>query len=323
MKHLRNLFFAVMVTLIGMVGAVDPARAGPIGTGLSVSILPTELVPGQAGFVFVLGDYPLEIDARLDGVPLEMMWAGKGYVATFSFDRYHEPAEYTLIVTVRNPLTGERLTREETIRVIDYSYPLEDIIIGPYLSSLLDQALNEEENALIRSLTEEISRPGRWDWPFYLPAPGGAVTSNYGASRIYNNGALRTYHTGTDYRRYVGDPVVAAAFGQVVAVETFHVRGITIVLNHGYGVYSLYAHLSESLVQPGQVVHQGEIIGRAGSTGRSLGPHLHYELIVKGVQVDSLRWMTLVPGFEPPPMVEPIPQEESDQTEETGDASGD
>jgi murein DD-endopeptidase MepM/ murein hydrolase activator NlpD len=96
---------------------------------------------------------------------------------------------------------------------------------------------------------------------------------------------------------------MAAAGGRVAAAQSFAVRGNAVIIDHGYGVYSLYGHLSEIRVQPGQYVARGAVIGLAGSTGRSAGPHLHFEIVVNGDPVDSVQWLALGPGFVAPPEV--------------------
>jgi murein DD-endopeptidase MepM/ murein hydrolase activator NlpD len=69
------------------------------------------------------------------------------------------------------------------------------------------------------------------------------------------------------------------------------IRGKTVILDHGRGVFTLYCHLSEFAVELEQIVAADEVIGYSGNTGRSLGPHLHFELAVGGVQVDPLAWL--------------------------------
>ncbi len=87
--------------------------------------------------------------------------------------------------------------------------------------------------------------------------------------------------------------------------EFFEVRGNVVIIDHGHGVFSQYAHLSEFYVQPGQFVERGQLIGAAGATGRTNGPHLHFEIIVNGTPVDPIRWLALAPGFVPPREVVP------------------
>lgn len=104
---------------------------------------------------------------------------------------------------------------------------------------------------------------------------------------INHNGISRGLgrgHTGIDYRAYVGTSVVAAADGVVIQTSTGWSGGygIEIVLSHGGGIATRYAHLSQVSVSPGQSVSQGQTIGLSGNSGRSTGPHLHFEKIVNG-----------------------------------------
>jgi len=89
----------------------------------------------------------------------------------------------------------------------------------------------------------------------------------------------------------MGGNIYAAAPGKVVYTGSLLLHGNTTMINHGWGVYTLYAHQSEFLVQTGQQVDAGELIGRVGSTGRSTGAHMHWEVWVGGLQVDPMDWL--------------------------------
>jgi murein DD-endopeptidase MepM/ murein hydrolase activator NlpD len=105
-------------------------------------------------------------------------------------------------------------------------------------------------------------------------------------------------HEGQDVSGAVGEPVMATAAGRVVQAEFSSSFGNYVVVNHGGGIQTLYAHLSAFRCDIGERVRRGEVIGLLGSTGRSTGPHVHYEVHVDGKPVDPLPWIlptTLVP----------------------------
>ena len=98
---------------------------------------------------------------------------------------------------------------------------------------------------------------------------------------------------GTDFRGAVGAPVEAPARGVVALVDRFHLGGNVVYLDHGAGLVTAYLHLSETLVEQGDTVAPGEIIGRVGATGRVTGPHLHWIVRYGGVTVDPLSLLEL------------------------------
>ncbi len=98
-------------------------------------------------------------------------------------------------------------------------------------------------------------------------------------------------HTGMDFRANVGDPVHATAAGKIAIAGRDGGYGNMVEINHGNGLASRYAHLSEIDVAVGQPVRAGEVIGRVGSTGRSTGPHLHYETRVNGQAVNPEKFL--------------------------------
>ncbi len=127
--------------------------------------------------------------------------------------------------------------------------------------------------------------PSNYSGRMITPASG-PITSYYG-SRIHPvTGKLKT-HTGMDYGAPYGSNIVAAAAGTVL-VSGYNSGGYGnyVVINHGGGVTTLYAHASSLLVSAGQSVSQGQVIAKVGSTGMSTGPHLHFEVLVNGAHTD-------------------------------------
>jgi murein DD-endopeptidase MepM/ murein hydrolase activator NlpD len=284
-----------------------PAHAAPVAPGLSIVIEPRQLRPAQAGYVYVGGAYPLRLSVTFDGDPLETFWAGDGYVAVFAFGFDEPPGEHAIRVSVVDPASGEAVDYEARLTVEEFTYPLEQLGLPVRMLPLLDAQLNLDEETRLQEIYSERSHPDRWDWPFEIPVPGGVVTSRFGGNRVYNGGRFTSRHTGCDFRRGIGEPVQTTAAGRVAAAEFLDIRGNVIILDHGYGVFSQYAHLSEFFVEPGQWVEKGQVIGLAGATGRTNGPHLHFEIIVHGQPVDPIRWLALAPGFVPPREVTPTP----------------
>lgn len=137
----------------------------------------------------------------------------------------------------------------------------------------------------LRSILDGASSEWLLDGPFEAPRPYD-VTAEFGQERVFN-GELQSRHTGLDLRGQVGKPVRASGRGRVVLAEDLYFSGNGVILDHGLGVYTGYFHLSEILVQEGDVVEAGELIGRAGATGRVTGPHLHWSLWVDGVGQDA------------------------------------
>lgn len=122
-------------------------------------------------------------------------------------------------------------------------------------------------------------------YPAAVPTTGN-ISSFYQIRKDPING-IATFHTGVDIRSPKGTPVLAAGDGKVkkTIVDNGNL-GQTIVIDHLNGYESLYGHLSAIEVQPNQVVHRGQEIGRVGSTGRSTGNHLHYEILYKEKKIN-------------------------------------
>ncbi len=131
-----------------------------------------------------------------------------------------------------------------------------------------------------------------WTGPFSYPVRS-KVTSDFGTARKYN-GHFRGYHRGLDLKAAVGTPIRAPADGKVVMSKSLYYTGNTVLLDHGYGLITLYAHMSKLKVKNGQSVKRGKILGLAGATGRVTGPHLHWGAILNSVKVNPLDLIRIV-----------------------------
>jgi murein DD-endopeptidase MepM/ murein hydrolase activator NlpD len=140
----------------------------------------------------------------------------------------------------------------------------------------LEKALNEKKDLLAN--TPSV-------WPTL-----GWLSSGFGYRASPFTG-LREFHRGVDIAYRAGTPVIAPADGVVVQTGTDPGFGRYVRLKHGYGYQTFYGHLGEIIAKKGQGVRRGQMIAKIGNTGRSTGPHLHYEVHVSGLPVNPLRYM--------------------------------
>ncbi len=125
----------------------------------------------------------------------------------------------------------------------------------------------------------------------FLQLPGSAVTARYGDHRFYYyEGKLisESFHKGLDLAKYRHAPVVAANDGRVIFVGKLKIYGNTVIIDHGFGVQTLYGHLLDFKVKEGDIVKKGQVIGRTDTTGLALGDHLHFGVLVWGYAVNPI-----------------------------------
>lgn len=126
--------------------------------------------------------------------------------------------------------------------------------------------------------------------PLARPIPNAPITSGFGA-RLDPFLGRPAMHTGIDFRAAAGYPIRATAAGTVVTAGYTGGYGNMVEIDHGNGLTTRYAHMSRILVKPGDVVAKGAVVGRSGSTGRSTGPHVHYEVRADGEALDPMRYI--------------------------------
>ena len=163
------------------------------------------------------------------------------------------------------------------------------------------QAKIDEFNSQINSIETEIRSLAKIinfgeDYsggPMQWPIPGHyTITSNYGM-RVHPITGVYKLHTGVDISASMGTEFTAIANGVVVKAEYNSAYGNMVIIDHGGGVQTLYAHGSEIVANIGQVVNAGDVVLKVGSTGYSTGPHAHFEVRVNGNPMNPLDYVSI------------------------------
>ncbi len=198
------------------------------------------------------------------------------------------PGLHAVVITATDA-SGLSAVVNANVQINPGHFNSETILLAPDREPLLDPNLIAAENAKLYA-TWGVFNPQRyWDGPFRVPLDHYIrISSPFGTRRSYGGGPMTSYHEGTDFAVPAGTPVYAPADGVVMIAEPLAVRGNAVVIDHGWGVYSGLYHLSEIKVTPGQPVKQGDLIGLSGNTGLSTGAHLHWDIRIRGLNVDAL-----------------------------------
>jgi len=172
-------------------------------------------------------------------------------------------------------------------------YPLRHITIKDKSKVTPNPQLAKRIRAQTKQMRALLSK---WNYTsavptaFILPVKG-RLSSGFGIRRIYNK-VKRGRHTGLDIAAPTGTAIVAAANGRVLAVHDYVITGNTVFVDHGQGLVTYYCHMNSTVVKPGERITQGEKLGTVGSTGRVTGPHVHWGVVLNGVKVNPLLFVS-------------------------------
>jgi murein DD-endopeptidase MepM/ murein hydrolase activator NlpD len=213
---------------------------------------------------------------------------GLGNLATVSFvERFIPRPPKTDTIALDDALLAKVVPEimSHTPDLADRGSPLEN-----YLQ--INGELRRRNGAALAALAADSPREFLWREPF-LPLPNAAVMSSFADRRTYtyqDKVVDHQDHLGFDLAAVSRAPVPAANRGRVVLAEYFGIYGNCVVLDHGYGLMTLYAHLSSIDVAKGQTVERGQILGKSGSTGLAGGDHLHFTTLLGGLPVNPIEW---------------------------------
>jgi hypothetical protein len=220
-----------------------------------------------------------------------------GYYALVAVNMEQNPRQYPLDVFTWYDDT-QRQTINTKVEVTGANFIKQNVDLAPDKTYLIDPEIERTEFARLESIFSDTTPEMLWAGQgFQLPILGSELTSPFGAFRTFN-ASFQTRHTGWDIRAAIGQPIMASGAGKVAYAGLMDIRGNLVVINHGYGVYSTYAHMSQIHVTRGQSVREGQIIGVVGNTGRTSGAHFHWEFVVNGEFVDSVQFINMwLPGM--------------------------
>ena len=247
---------------------------------LATSSGPITAVPGGVARLS-LGTAEHSPKAFLDGRRLLVRSEGGEWVAVVGVPLTAKP-QSALLVEVTSD--GKRAVLP--IRVVDKKYLTQHITVAPDQADLPPEqmARYERERAHLQQVLRTFTERNPASLALLQPVEG-RRSGNFGLRRIVN-GKPRSPHSGLDIAAPEGTLIVAAGSGQVVDAGDYLFLGQTVILNHGQGLLSLYAHLSAIDVTAGQTVGLGQTLGKVGATGRITGPHLHFSVYLNAASVD-------------------------------------
>ncbi len=249
----------------------------------SASALPQQaLVPGGIAVVEIDG-YKPGTKVEFNGRKTTLFKADDNIYALAGLSLNTKPGSYNFKVT--DPF-GKKMTSSVTVSEKKYD--------EQHLTIKNKRKVNPNKEDMERINKERIRKQKAKDhWSDVMPditfiwPTEGRISSIFGLRRFFNEQERRP-HSGLDIAAPEGSPILAVANGTVVETGDFFFSGNMIYIDHGQGVITLYAHLSQINVKAGRKVTKGELIGEVGQTGRVTGPHLHFAVLLNGILVDPV-----------------------------------
>jgi murein DD-endopeptidase MepM/ murein hydrolase activator NlpD len=213
--------------------------------------------------------------------------------ALLGVDLELKPENYNFALSGKT--ASEDFTCSASIAIKEGKFATESLKVAPnFVQPDPEQAARAEaEGQRLRAIYATVTPDRLWDGGFHYPLTGITTGGNFGKRRILN-GEPRTPHGGVDFPASSGTPVYATQRGRVVLAESLYFPGNTVILDHGLGLYTFYAHLESIAVQPGDLVDTGALLGKVGATGRVTGPHLHWAATINRARTNPLQLIAVL-----------------------------
>lgn len=274
---MRLIFIATLCALLS---------STPAGAPLRVSAPAATLQPGSVLLLTINSDDPVPtlraraFNRELAPFPVD----ARTWQVLVGIDLDVKPGTYPVEIDAGGPQTRTAYS----LAVRPRRFPTRTLQVDPDLVNPPphEMARVAREAQQIHRLWDAPASARLWEGPFVRPVPD-AANSSFGTRSIYN-GEPRSPHGGTDFLSPAGRPITAPNAGRVALAGPLYFTGGTVVIDHGLGVLSLFAHLSTIGVREGDSVKTGDVIGEVGATGRVTGPHLHWAVRIGGARVDPL-----------------------------------
>ena len=261
---------------------------------LAIIVMTLTAVQGEAIRLQVPGEADLvAVDAVWNDRRVPFVQTDSGWFTVVGVDLATTPGEHRaeLVLTYAG---GRERRQSETVTVQATDFPTTYLTVEPKYVELSpeDQARATHDREEIDSIYSTLTPEVHWQDAFRVPIPGTTGGRNFGHRRFFND-RPRAPHSGADLKAATGAEIHAANRGRVVLAKNLFYSGNAVFIDHGLGVYTVYLHLSEILVEPGTMVEQGQVVGLAGATGRVTGPHLHWGARIIDSRVDPFSLLEL------------------------------
>ena len=264
--------------------------AAPDERTIDISVHSRSIRPGELAVLTVVppaGSDSVQIRAFDHDVPA-FRTGDRTWEALVGIDLDVHPGKYAVSVTAGAARAVHELVVEKR------TFPtrrlkVDEAFVTPPPS---EQARIEREAALLAATWKAVSPERLWTGLFVRPVAEPA-NSAFGTRSIFN-GKPRNAHGGADFLSPAGTPVHSPNAGRVVIARSLYFSGNTIIVDHGLGLFSMFAHLSAMDVREGEQVNAGQIVGKVGATGRVTGPHLHWTVRATNARVDPLSLLAVL-----------------------------
>ncbi|MBN1881813.1 MAG: M23 family metallopeptidase [Deltaproteobacteria bacterium] len=247
--------------------------------GLSAEITyPASIKQGGVDVVTIIGGGPISTAVgSFNGRTVYFNPASSDteYLGLVSAHLQTDPKDASLRVEI-SYVDGTSEIISRSIAIVDGDYETQYLTLDEKWTSYDEETLAriQRENNIIGALFKTETPDKLWTEPFMMPLLG-RITGEFGLRR-YINDEPRSPHSGIDISAVTGTPILAANDGRTVLVMDMFFSGLSLFIDHGQGLYTMYFHLSDVLVEEGDDVRRGDTVALVGATGRVTGAHLHF-----------------------------------------------
>ncbi len=274
----------------------------PIKAQLPISVLlaSSEVILGESMTITVKN--AIETPICSSNLPLQPQFfslseGGTTYVAILPISYDATPGEYTLTIA-----SGEASV-DTVLQLVDREFTIQNLTIDQSIAddTVNSDAANYEYNVAMEPVKAAADPEQYWEGDFIFPLPElpdgqeYRITTEFGLIRYVNGSTVGTRHGAIDIAAGTGTPTLASGAGRVLYADFLQLTGNTVVIEHGYGLKSLYYHMHTLDVEAGDMVEQGEVIGTVGSTGFSTGAHMHFAMAVNSQYINP--WEAFEEGY--------------------------
>jgi murein DD-endopeptidase MepM/ murein hydrolase activator NlpD len=244
--------------------------------GVEVELRTTSPTQGELQVVTIRPERPIiEIRGGWAGQKLHF-WKQDGvYRTLLGADLSQKTITFPLAVSVVFE-DGERIGCSLPIDIQEGDFIVQKLTVEPKFVELSedDLARSRREAQRQRRVFRSVTPERLWQGEFQQPLEGVEGSGSFGKRRVFNE-QPRSPHSGEDYSAPTGTPIHAVQRGRVALADNLFFSGNAVIVDHGLGLYSYYAHMSTMDVKEGDLVEKGAVLGKVGATGRVTGPHLH------------------------------------------------